>query len=530
MPKWDLIIVGGGVGGCAAALAATGLGCRVLMTEETDWIGGQLTSQGVPPDEHPWIETYGRTESYAHFRAAVRQYYRDNFPLNAEAMANPLLNPGQGWVSALCCEPKVSLAVVEQILQPARAAGLLEIRRGWIAKDAETSGDAIQSVTLLDAATHRAETLTARFYLDATETGDLLPLAGAEYRCGAESKAQTGELHAADSEQPDNVQALTWCMAAAFDPMPGADHVIEKPAMYDFWRSYRPDLSPVPWPGNLLSDTYTNPFTMQPRRLPIMPGDGAEPDLFTYRRIVNSTVFRPDEARNDVTIVNWPQNDYLPINIIDKPAEVVERALYEARQLSLSLLYWMQTEAPRPDGGAGYPRLMPAAGIFGTSDGLALAPYIRESRRIQAMFTITEEHVGAQMLQQAGRDRAISFADSVGVGHYRIDLHPSTGRDNYIDIESKSFQIPLGSLLPVRLTNLLPACKNIGTTHITNGCYRLHPIEWNIGESAGYFAAWCAKTGRTPHEVREDANLLAEFQDLIRSKGVQTEWPAEHVG
>src|SRR5205823_1058555 len=52
----DLVIIGGSLGGCAAALAAARNGLRVILTEETDWIGGQLTSQAVPPDENPWIE------------------------------------------------------------------------------------------------------------------------------------------------------------------------------------------------------------------------------------------------------------------------------------------------------------------------------------------------------------------------------------------------------------------------------------------------------------------------------------------
>ena len=51
----QIVIIGGGVGGCAAALAAARAGYHVIMTEETDWIGGQLTQQAVPPDEHPWI-------------------------------------------------------------------------------------------------------------------------------------------------------------------------------------------------------------------------------------------------------------------------------------------------------------------------------------------------------------------------------------------------------------------------------------------------------------------------------------------
>ncbi|MDQ3660753.1 MAG: FAD-dependent oxidoreductase, partial [Actinomycetota bacterium] len=52
----DVLVIGGGAGGVSAALTAARLGRRVILTEETDWIGGQLTAQGVPPDEHPWIE------------------------------------------------------------------------------------------------------------------------------------------------------------------------------------------------------------------------------------------------------------------------------------------------------------------------------------------------------------------------------------------------------------------------------------------------------------------------------------------
>ena len=71
----DILIVGGVTDGCAAAMAAASLGKRVILTEETDWIGGQLTSQAVPPDEHRWIESFGCTGRYRAFRNLVRQYY-----------------------------------------------------------------------------------------------------------------------------------------------------------------------------------------------------------------------------------------------------------------------------------------------------------------------------------------------------------------------------------------------------------------------------------------------------------------------
>ena len=84
---------------------------------------------------------------------------------------------------------------------------------------------------------------------------------------------------------------------------------------------------------------------------------------------------------HEVTLVNWPCNDCIEGNIIDQPQEVVDTYLKQARELSLSLFYWMQTEAPRPDGGCGYPGLYLRSDITGTDDGLAKAPYIRESRR-----------------------------------------------------------------------------------------------------------------------------------------------------
>jgi hypothetical protein len=111
-------------------------------------------------------------------------------------------------------------------------------------------------------------------------------------------------------------------------------------------------------------------------------------------------------------------------------------------------------------------------------------------------------------------------------------LHPSTGKsgdgsdgDNYIDVGNWPFQIPLGSLIPVRVENLLPACKNLGVTHITNGCYRLHPVEWNIGEAAGVLAAHCLREKLTPRQVRNQVEKLADFQRVLVNEGVELDWP-----
>jgi hypothetical protein len=254
--------------------------------------------------------------------------------------------------------------------------------------------------------------------------------------------------------------------------------------------------------------------------------------LWAYRRIADKSQFKPGAYRADITLVNWPQNDYLLGSICDVSPEEMERHIKRAKQLSLSLLYWMQTEAPRPDGGTGWKGVRLRPDIVGTEDGLAKYPYIRESRRIRAEFTVVEQHIStAARVRETGEDvkevRAKPYSDSVGIGSYRIDLHPSTGGDNYIDISSLPFQIPLGALLPRRVENLLPACKNLGVTHITNGCYRLHPVEWNIGESVGTLVAFCQEKKRLPREVRANPDLLEVYQSQLTRAGVPLTWPKE---
>ena len=83
----------------------------------------------------------------------------------------------------------------------------------------------------------------------------------------------------------------------------------------------------------------------------------------------------------------------------------------------------------------------------------------------------------------------------------------------------------LGALIPKRVENLVPGCKNIGTTHISNGCYRLHPVEWSVGEAAGSVCAFSLAKGVTPRMVRNTEKLLGEFQSLLRKNGMELEWP-----
>lgn len=513
----DIVIIGGGLGGCAAAMAAAKSGKSVLLTEETAWIGGQITSQAVPPDEHPWIEQFGCTRSYRQFREGIRSYYRNHFPLKSSARGDALLNPGNGIVSRLCAEPRAALAVLTSTLAPYVHSGRLRILTRHKVISADTDQDRVCSVTVKDLCTGTNRVLQAAYFLDATECGDLLPLTGTEYITGAESAAQTGEPHAlSGNPQPMDMQAFTYCFA--MDYCAGENHTIDKPQDYSFWKQYRADF----WPDRQLSWSSPNPVNLSRMQFSLFPQADRFP-LFPYRRIIDQNLFQKGTYASDITLANWPQNDYWLGSIIDVRDDIRDAHLRRAKQLSLSLLYWLQTEAPRPDGGGiGYPGLRLRKDVVGTEDGLAMYPYIRESRRIKAKFTVLEQHVSATVRSEQG---AAIFHDSVGVGSYRIDLHPSTGGRTFLDISSLPFQIPLGSLIPVRMDNLLAACKNIGTTHITNGCYRLHPVEWNIGEAAGYLAAYCLQHGLLPRQVRNRQAVLEDFQKRLVGEGFELSWP-----
>jgi hypothetical protein len=529
--RTDVLVAGGGMGGVAAALAAADRGAAVVVVEETAWLGGQLTSQAVPLDEHPWIERFGCTARYRRLRDGIRATYRASYPLTEAARSRLWLNPGSATVSAISHEPRAGLAVIEAMLAAHRSSGRVRVLLGHALAGALVDRDTVRAVTVRDLRDGVEHVIWADWFLDATETGDLLPLCGAEYVTGFESRDETGEPHAPADAQPLNMQAVSACFA--IEHLEGEDHTIERPAEYGMWR----DARPPGWPEGQLSLLVPDPRTNAPvpRTLrPNPPGDPGEigpdlsdpeldRDLWVFRRILARGNFRPGAYRSDVTLVNWPQIDYFGGPVFEVGDAEAARHREAARQLSLCFLHWLQTEAPRPDGGAGWPGMRLRGDVVGdTADGLAQALYIRESRRIRGERTVVEQDVAHEVRGDAG---AVDYPDTVGIGAYRIDLHPSTGGDLYIDVACCPFQIPLGALLPVRVDNLLAAGKDIATTHITNGAFRLHPVEWNIGEAAGHLAAFCGDRGTLPRAVRADTSPRGGYEDELRRAGVELRWP-----
>ena len=502
--KADVAIIGGGLGGVAAALAALSRGARVVITETTDWLGGQLTSQGVSaPDEHPLIEQFGGTTRYNELRARVRRHYCEHYGAPETTPDGLPLNPGNGWVSRLCFEPKVGVTVIGKMLKPCLESGQLSVLYGHTPVGATlTATGSVETVTLAGDA-ERLE-LYATYFLDATDLGDLLPLCGAPFVTGAESQADTNELHAPPVANPNELQAMTYGFAVEY--CPGESHVIPKPRGYERFRD-----------AGLYSLILDNGDGKNGRRFRMFgSGDDGVLPFWSYRRLLGSDLLG---VPNDVALINWASNDYFRRGPFDPDAHA------EAKAQALGFLYWLQTEAPRDDGGFGYPELKLCLDVMDTPDGLSKAPYIREGRRIKSYKQILEQDISAACQENA---RAESFDDTVGVGWYPIDLHRCVGNPDVALFEpTRPFQIPLGSLLPLRPDNLLAAGKTLGTTHLTNGAYRLHPVEWAVGEAAGTLAAYCLKAELKPLETLQTRHHLRRFQLTLLQNGIPLAWTVD---
>ena len=233
------------------------------MTEPTDWIGGQLTSQAVPPDEHPWIEQFGRNARYQALRQGIRDYYRRHYPLTAEALADPHLNPGRGGVSRLCHEPQGCAGGPHRDARPPRlgAAGCSsclehEPVRAEVRGRPGPRGDRPRPEDPTTSGRWSPRTSWTR-----PSWATCCPWPASSSSIGAEGQAETGEPHAPATARPDVQQAITCCFA--MDYLEGQDHTIDRPAEYAFWRDYVPKLD-HPWPGKLLDLSYCDPITLKP--------------------------------------------------------------------------------------------------------------------------------------------------------------------------------------------------------------------------------------------------------------------------
>lgn len=497
--RFDILVVGAGLGGVAAALRASAMGATVCLIEASNWIGGQYSAQGLTRGDEiePIDRGVGCTASYLAFRRRAQRYYTDNFVLSDAGKALRPFEPGAvdaNHGTNLRVAPRVAMETMAAMLAETRPA--VTVLTGYRVTSVEMNGGRVVSLSARGfyGAPRR---FVAAYVLDATDLGELLPLANVPFRLGAEARSEFGEPSAPPRPEPAWIQPITIPIAVELRPA-HENHVIPKPPGYD---------------------EIAGEFVMNFDAAKVFGVVPFEDSLFNYRQFIAAKNFADPALAYDVTTLNDDNTDYRKQAYPTGEAARDGGTLIAARARSIAYAYWLQTACPRDDGqGHGYPNVRIATEVFDTYDGTAPQPYIRESRRMVTMTTVREQDVAVPGA------RARVFRDSAGIGFYHLDMHTLNGMSPYLGREAAHFQIPLGALIPKDVENLLPACKNLGVTHITNSAYRVHPIEWNVGESAGALAAFCIEHGVSPRTVPGTPALLRAFQHALLDAGVPLFW------
>ena len=153
--EYDVVVIGGGTGGTAAAIEASRMGARTLVVEEGPWLGGMLTSAGVSAIDGNYRLRGG---IFGEFCDSLAVRYGGYDSLRS------------GWVSNIMFNPAVGAAVFANM---ASAAGV-EVRFNTTSLNARPDrASPGWKLSLSDGSRVRT-----RILMDGTELGDVAKAVG----------------------------------------------------------------------------------------------------------------------------------------------------------------------------------------------------------------------------------------------------------------------------------------------------------------------------------------------------------------
>lgn len=462
---YDVLVVGGGASGSAAAIQSARLGAKTLIVEETPWLGGMITSAGVSAFDGNKHALGGGI--FGELRKKIEDYY-----------GGPE-KTFTGWISLTCFEPKVAkqflhqMADKEQNLSVWFETKLLKVLReknkivGAIVRKKDGSEVEIK----------------AKVTIEATEFGDVLALGNVPYRLGRDSKSDTGEPHAPENAD-DEIQDMTYC------------------AILKNYKTKAPKVQPSP--------------SYDPNQFKCSTSEDCDnPDeSFLNHKLHNWESFITYAALpNEKYLLNWPfrANDYLTTREIYENFSSRSYHFQKAKEQTLNYIHYIQTKLGHLEWGL-------AEDEFPTTDHLPFIPYVRESRRVKGVRLMVEEDV----IPKKNSFRPPIIKDSIAVGDYFLDHHHSSFfKPPNERLEEKlptnaPFQVPYYSLIPENIDGLIAAEKSISVSHIVNGCTRLQPVVMLIGQAAGATAALSVKNNIEPRGIN-----VIELQKILIDAGCQ---------
>lgn len=448
----DVLVIGGGASGTTASIQAARLGVNVMLVEETEWLGGMLTSAGVSAIDGNHMMPSGL---WGEFRSKLYAHYG-----GPDAVET-------GWVSNTLFEPHVGASILAEMV--AKESNIRVIH-GFRVVEIYRTGTRVTGARFQNNAGESFR-VNAKVTIAADEYGDALALSGAEYRFGWEPRSAFGD-HFAPETGNDLIQDLTY-VAILKDFGPDADKTIPMPEGYD----------PSVFDGTCKQ------LASDPNADVVDCGPDSGKDLY---------MLNYGELPNGYFMINWPihGNDYYIPILEMTPAERHE-ALKKAKNFTLQWIYFVQTEG-------GYKNLGIADDVFPTPDNLPMIPYIRESRRVIGVTTLRTQ----DLIDPYSEDASNRYQSGIAVGDYPLDLHHERKPAGFeVDARTEdkpripSYNVPYGTMIPVEINGLIVAEKSISTTHIVNGATRLQPVVLLLGQAAGAAAALSVKNNVEPRNL-----------------------------
>ncbi len=569
---WEcqVVVVGGSLGGVAAAGHAMASGATTCLIEVAPWLGGQISSQGVSAlDESLRMrQANNLSPSWQRFRQLIKQQVVNLPAWIPNGSARSVADINSCWVGTLCFPPEAGAKAAEQFLtdtNPSAPASRWAEMTAFKGAEFDATGRRITAVygvrripkdpgyqplgrLSAELAEWYSWSPTAEFdrvpvklqpppgqpmiVIDATDTGELVAWAKVPYRLGSESKATTGEPNAAAFDNPGCTQAFTYPFALGIHD-DGGDSLAALARLSPTYGLHEHQAS----------------FDLE--GFPFFAGKS----VFHYRRIVSQNRGNPytsAPAAGDISMINWNRgNDW---NWMDPPLLLNAAELEAAGQhqnwmggLSPSALKFGEENALmfarwllETQSGPNYPLayLYGAESPMGTLSGLSMVPYFREGRRIvgRAAYGQDEFMIRESDLRYDFPGQRDFSPTTVGLTHYAIDIHGCRYRNWLPSGEAvtapaqepkvKPVQLPLESLIPQGVDNLLIGGKPIAVTHIANASTRIHYGEWQVGAAAGVTAGWLVSAGvpvNDPVAVIPSGSMGA-LQEVMRLQGLKTHW------
>ena len=508
--SYDIVIAGGGMGGTAAAIQASRLGARVLIVEPTGILGGQSTAAGVSTmDDMSRLRESG---IYHEFMDKVREHYGT---MRKSTATSYWKTDGKAF------EPHVG----HKLLQEMTASADILFHSEITSVASEDGGKRI-TVSSLEG----PKSIFCRLLIDASEYGDVIPMAGLRYR--------SGNSLSPDMNPDSMIQDITWTAVIRKYPKGIPEHLRPKLPLPGWEKARKNYTSYVS--RNEFGAGKKSPFTL-PAEFSAHNAYRAVPDSFLPGSYTGA---RKDWKRITKTGVNWG-NDYpgqygwdekfgLPIAYLESPdfrAEIDREALIK----TLHFIYYVQNvlgESWSVDENE-YGDL-PSAAKDLPEEWKTIArhmppiPYVRECRRILGEYTYNSEAIYTNsMSYRDGKNHELE--DAIAIGGYILDLHAGDDDDDFEHELGENqeairkhepagaFQVPMRVFIPASDDHFLAAEKNLSMSRLASGALRLQPVCMMTGQAVGALAALSLKEGVRPREVHPVCvqKVLADFGVML---------------